>query len=191
MVVATTALFVALGGTGYAAFSLPKSSVGTKQLKNSAVTTKKIKNGAVTAKKLNMAGFTAPNARHANTADSARTASSADNANHASNADSATSAQPVAFAHWDAVGASAMDNAKNMTITSAGPPLTYCLSNIPFTPRGGQVTMDAAGFGGDYPARFGLGKPTACPAGTQAYVYIQQAGTSGTTDDSFFVTVYG
>ncbi len=42
------ALFVAMGGTGYAAFSVPKNSVGTKQLENGAVTTKKIKNGAVT-----------------------------------------------------------------------------------------------------------------------------------------------
>jgi hypothetical protein len=32
------ALFVALGGTSYAATSLAKNSVGTKQLKNNAVT---------------------------------------------------------------------------------------------------------------------------------------------------------
>jgi hypothetical protein len=42
------ALFIALGGTTYAAFALPKNSVGTKQLRNGAVTTRKIKNGAVT-----------------------------------------------------------------------------------------------------------------------------------------------
>lgn len=32
MVVACTALAVALGGTGYAALTLPRNSVGTKQL---------------------------------------------------------------------------------------------------------------------------------------------------------------
>lgn len=37
------ALFVALGGTSYAAIKLPANSVGTKQLKKNAVTLKKIK----------------------------------------------------------------------------------------------------------------------------------------------------
>ncbi|MDT7784339.1 MAG: hypothetical protein QOF58_2758 [Pseudonocardiales bacterium] len=46
-VMATVAVFVVLGGTGYAAFSLPKSSVGTKQLKKNAVTSKKLDNGGV------------------------------------------------------------------------------------------------------------------------------------------------
>jgi hypothetical protein len=41
-VISLIALFVALGGTTYAATSLPKNSVGTKQLKNGAVTRKKI-----------------------------------------------------------------------------------------------------------------------------------------------------
>lgn len=36
------ALFVALGGTSYAAVSLPRNSVGTRQLRNGAVTPKKL-----------------------------------------------------------------------------------------------------------------------------------------------------
>jgi len=44
-VAATLALFVALGGTSYAAFSLPAGSVGTKQLKNGAVTRAKLAHG--------------------------------------------------------------------------------------------------------------------------------------------------
>ena len=51
-VVATLALFVALGGASYAALQLPKNSVGTKQLKKNAVTAKKIAKGAVTKAKL-------------------------------------------------------------------------------------------------------------------------------------------
>jgi hypothetical protein len=52
LVVAVVALFVALGGTTYAATSLPKNSVGAKQLKKNAVTGTKIKNGAVTKTKI-------------------------------------------------------------------------------------------------------------------------------------------
>ena len=40
------ALFIALGGTGYAAIKLPANSVGTKQLKKNAVTLQKIKPSA-------------------------------------------------------------------------------------------------------------------------------------------------
>lgn len=43
MVVACAALFVSLGGVGYAAVTLPKNSVGTKQLKRNAVTSAKVK----------------------------------------------------------------------------------------------------------------------------------------------------
>ena len=52
MVVALIALFVALGGTGYAVTRLPANSVGAKQLKKKAVTTKKIRNKAVTSAKV-------------------------------------------------------------------------------------------------------------------------------------------
>jgi len=45
-VVATAAVFLALGGTSYAAVSLPANSVGTKQIKNHAVTLKKIASSA-------------------------------------------------------------------------------------------------------------------------------------------------
>jgi hypothetical protein len=42
LIISTVALIVALGGTSYAAFTLPQNSVGTKQLKNKAVTLAKI-----------------------------------------------------------------------------------------------------------------------------------------------------
>jgi hypothetical protein len=50
MVVACIALVVALGGTGYAAITLPRNSVGSRQLKPNAVTSAKVRNGALTAK---------------------------------------------------------------------------------------------------------------------------------------------
>ena len=50
-VIACMALFVALGGTGWAGQVLGKSSVGSAQLKSKAVTTSKIADGAVTKAK--------------------------------------------------------------------------------------------------------------------------------------------
>jgi hypothetical protein len=52
MIIACVALFVALGGTSYAATKLAANSVGSKQIKSNAVTTAKIKNGAVTTAKI-------------------------------------------------------------------------------------------------------------------------------------------
>ncbi len=46
------ALFIALGGTSYAAATLPANSVGTKQIKKNAVTSAKIKKNAVTSAKV-------------------------------------------------------------------------------------------------------------------------------------------
>lgn len=46
-VVAYLALFVALGGTSYAAINLPAGSVGSKQLRSGAVTNKKLAKGSV------------------------------------------------------------------------------------------------------------------------------------------------
>jgi len=62
LMISLIALFVALGGTTYAATSLPANSVGTKQLQKNAVTAPKIKKGAVTASKINAKGLSVPNA---------------------------------------------------------------------------------------------------------------------------------
>jgi hypothetical protein len=46
-VVAVTALFIALGGTSYAALSLPRNSVGSRQIRRNAVSSTKVKNGSL------------------------------------------------------------------------------------------------------------------------------------------------
>ena len=48
-VVATLALFIALGGASYAAIQIPKNSVGAKQLKKNAVSSAKVKNRSLLA----------------------------------------------------------------------------------------------------------------------------------------------
>ena len=47
--IALIALFVALGGTSYAALNLPANSVGTPQLKNRSVTASKLNPSSVAA----------------------------------------------------------------------------------------------------------------------------------------------
>lgn len=51
-VVSSLALFLAIGGVSWAAATLPKNSVGSKQLKKNAVTNKKIKKSAITSSKV-------------------------------------------------------------------------------------------------------------------------------------------
>jgi hypothetical protein len=106
---ALLALFIALGGTAYAA-TLPRNSVGPRQLKKNAVTSKKIKRNAVTTSKIkngqvtpsdvrddSLTGLeivetslgrvpTAASATNAETAQSALTAQSAQTAGTASDA---------------------------------------------------------------------------------------------------------
>jgi hypothetical protein len=48
-VIAYAALFVALGGTSYAAFALPANSVGTKQIRNHSITPIKLDPGKIAA----------------------------------------------------------------------------------------------------------------------------------------------
>jgi hypothetical protein len=47
--IALLALFVAMGGTGYAALQLPDNSVGSKQIRKDAVVSSKVKNGSLLA----------------------------------------------------------------------------------------------------------------------------------------------
>jgi len=83
-VMATIAVFVALGGASYAAIKLPKNSVGTRQIKKNAITTAKIKNRAVTGAKLRMGTL--------------GTVPSAERAASAANADALGGLPPSAFA---------------------------------------------------------------------------------------------
>ena len=58
LLISMLALFVALGGTSYAAITLPANSVGTEQIKKSAVTGAKVKNATLTGAKIASATLT-------------------------------------------------------------------------------------------------------------------------------------
>jgi hypothetical protein len=71
-VVATMALFLAIGGVGYAAARLPRNSVGTRQIKKGAVTGLKVKKHTLTGKNINLKKLgTVPAAIRATTAGTA------------------------------------------------------------------------------------------------------------------------
>lgn len=122
LVISVLALFVALGGSAYAA-----TKIGTKNIKNNAitsakikknaVTTAKIKNGAVTGAKVNAATLgTVPNATHAATADSASKATDATNAVNATNATNATN-----FSRYFTSGLKKASVGQSLTVATVGP----------------------------------------------------------------------
>jgi hypothetical protein len=86
--IACVALAVALGGTSYAALSLPANSVGTKQLKRNAVIGSKVKPHSLTGRDIDLSTLgrvpLSVNAAHASSADTATTAA---DASRAANAD--------------------------------------------------------------------------------------------------------
>jgi hypothetical protein len=70
-VMATVAVFIALGGASYAALKLPKNSVGTKQLKKNAVNGAKVKNNSLTGNDIDEATLgVVPSAAQASNAQS-------------------------------------------------------------------------------------------------------------------------
>jgi hypothetical protein len=124
-VVAYLALIVALGGSAYAATSLPAGSVGAAQIKAGAVTANKLAKNAVTAKSVADHSLTdqqidvsrlgsVPDAAHATSADRAGTAT---NAGHASTADHAATADQ-ATAAASATDAGHASNADHATIAA-------------------------------------------------------------------------
>jgi hypothetical protein len=97
--IALLALFVALGGTTYAATALPANSVGTKQLKKNAVINKKIKANAVTGGKVANNSLTGADVNESTlgTVPSATNATNATTATTATNANALGGLAPTAY----------------------------------------------------------------------------------------------
>ena len=146
-VMATIAVFVALGGSAYAAIQLPKNSVGSKQLKKNAVTTAKVKDGAITGQKIKLSTLgTVPSAG------SAATAGSAGTAGKATDADALGGKPASAFAASTVVRSATVDSSgalvaaksdgvafKNFLHTGEG---VYCLKGLDPAPRTAVASVD-------------------------------------------------
>jgi len=189
-VVATIALFAALGGVSYAATTLPKGSVGTDQIQAEAVRTGKVAEDAVTASKLaqGVRERLAPvggtpavttttsipdSVKHAETADragtagSAATATKADSATHADSAttaDSATSAKDA-----EALGGQPADH--YMTADSALPSGQ--------TEAGDYIASAGNGLAGTVLVQFWPHLPESLPEG---HIIVRGEGAPGTAE---------
>jgi hypothetical protein len=160
--IALLALFIALGGTTYAATSLPKNSVGTKQLKKNAVTAPKIKNGSITNAKIANNAVTGakvkddsltgadmlesslgkvPSAAAADTATTAGNATNATNATNAGNANTLGGIPASGFLQATNQGGGALAGAN---VTSTGTVNAY------FNRFGGAPTVSHTGASGVY-----------------------------------------
>ena len=95
-VMASVAVFLALGGGALAASNLGKNTVGSKQLKKNAVTTAKVKNEAITAAKVKKGTLTGTQID----ASTLGTVPSANSAQTAQTANALSAAEP-----WHQVGA--------------------------------------------------------------------------------------
>jgi hypothetical protein len=132
-IVATLALFVALSGGAYAAATLPRNSVGAKQLRKKAVTRVKIMNRAVTSAKIAANAVTGFHVVESTLA-KVPVAAAAD---HATSADTASSAGSAALSRLDY-------ESKTVTVPSGGTitASVSCPSGFYATGGGARVSND-------------------------------------------------
>lgn len=108
-VMATIAVFIALGGASYAAVKIPKNSVGTRQIKTGGVQSSDIKAASVTARHLGP-GSVGPTALQANSVGSDQIAPDAVKTSHVQNGSlqysdfDANQVSPRLFAHVSSSG---------------------------------------------------------------------------------------
>lgn len=206
-VVATIALFAALGGVSYAATTLPKNSVGTDQIQAEAVRTGKLAEDAVTASRLSQgvreriaaAGATPTttstpttstpeSVKHAETADTAARADTAASADTAKNAE-ALGGQPAGnYLTADSVLQSGQTEAGDFIAAAgnneAGTVLVQFWPHLPESVQEGHTKVIPEGGG----------PTTECPGPGQAaatYMCIYQSFNEGMSFESFISTMPG
>ena len=186
-VVATLALFAALGGVSYAASTLPKGSVGSEQIQAGAVRTGKLADDAVTASKLAQGvrerlapvGVAAPaptvtqapeNVKHAETADRAGTATSATTATSANSATHAGSAETAV--HADSAETAVHADSANTAVHADS-------ANTADTAGTASTAKDAEALGGQPADDFLTADSVLQPGQTEAGDFIAAADNGG------------
>ena len=175
-VTAVLALVVATAGTSYAAVTLPKNSVGTKQLAKNAVVSKKVKDGSLLA--TDFAAGQLPQG--------------------AQGPPGAKGSDGTAVAYALIAPDGTLDATRSKGITQAnvlhnvGSPGTgrYCFSGLPFTPKNAVATLDAASGAATGPiVSVAVKEFNTCPAGTQITVLTTRAADNFFVEQGFYLMV--
>jgi len=202
MVVACMALFVALGGVGYAA-----ATIGSAQIKNNAVQSKDIKNGTIVSKDIQKSTRSSlkgeKGATGATGATGARGAAGTNGTNgtNGTDGDDGDDGAPGlvrAGGRVEVVGPGVgFDPNEQFGVGSATvikPAATtgkYCIDNLPFAPRVAVASTALAGGAGNAIAKAEIGANAAqasCPVGTEVSVQIL-TGANADADADFYILI--
>jgi hypothetical protein len=193
-VISLIALFVALGGTGYAAIKLPKNSVTSKTIKKGAVTNAKLGKNAVTSSKVKDGSLLKQdfaNGQLPAGAQGPQGIQGPPGTNGTNGTDGAQGPAGIAaaYARVQADGTllpslsdfpSGTKNVEQTMITNpaAG---TYCITGMTFRPTSGMVALDNAGASGatqnNFAASVAIERGNnlgGCPTGANARVVTTQ-----------------
>lgn len=181
-VMSIIAVFVALGGTSYAAIKIPKNSVGSAQIKTNGVASSDVKNGS-----LKKADFKATDLPAGPTGPQGAKGDPGTNGTNGSNGAPGTAA---AFARVQPNGTllealpgfpATSKGLGDTVITNPGAAGTYCFDNMPFPPASAVVASDNAGASTAATNNVVLSVATergnnlnGCPAGADARVVATQ-----------------
>jgi hypothetical protein len=180
-VAAYLALFVALGGTSFAASTaLPSNSVGTSQLKSSAVTGAKVKNGSLTSSDFKKGSLPA----------GAKGATGATGPAGPAGPTGPAGAGEIAVAAINQSGAvdsvsSGSLSGANIIHNVAG---AYCITGLPTTPKN-IIATPYSGFNGPIDVSALIGVYGQCPLGTQASVTVISQTTGAAINNGFFLQI--
>jgi hypothetical protein len=175
LVISVVALVIALAGTSYAALSLPKNSVGSKQIKANAVTGSKVKDRSLRPSDFKAGQLPAgPQGPKGDKGDKG---------------DTGAPGTPFAFAHVNPDATLDAANSSGVTAFSKKTDGYYCFT-LTGTPRNAVASGDANEGGAVFTAANltpGAHITTGdCPQGTTALVVV--SGTNGLpTNHAFYV----
>jgi len=200
LIISVLALFVALGGTSYAAVK-----INGKDIKNNTVAGKALKKNTVTGKQVKESSLgKVPSAKVADSATSATTAATATNATTAANAGNAdtvggkTAAEisaPAAYAkiNFTPGGAtSEPDFAKGITDANLSVDSSFvCVNGLDFDPKNASATVFRVG-GGTTVAitQVDLANQSFCPGAEQAAIQLVNADGNPITTGHFYLTLF-
>jgi hypothetical protein len=175
LAVSVLALVIAMAGTGYAAFNLPKNSVGSRQLKANAVASSKVKDRSLLAQDFKAGQL--PAGAHGVQGDKG------------DKGDTGAAGTPFAFAHVNNDGTTDAAGSSGVTASSKVTNGIYCLT-VTGTPRNAVGSADSnegttviAGTNLSPGAHITTGD---CPAGTNAIVTISST-TGAPANHAFYV----